>query len=203
MPSVDFSGESMFDNPSGTVIRRISDFNSEFGLDLGEIAAKRPARARLGARLRARSRRSRARRSSRCWCRWRKALLESDDLQSLLNTVMDMIFKYLPVERGLILLFDEDGNPVPKLTKFIEGADAQDIPISRTILKMVARAAGGADDLERARRRAAPRRQVDRHPRHPLGDVRPALEPASASSARCRSTRRSTSAASPKKISTC
>src|SRR5215218_6853849 len=37
MPSVDFSGESMFDNPSGTVIRRISDFNSEFGLDLGEI----------------------------------------------------------------------------------------------------------------------------------------------------------------------
>ena len=51
---------------------------------------------------------------------------------------MDMIFKYLPVERGLIILFDEDGNPVPKLTKFIEGADAQDIPISRTILKMVA-----------------------------------------------------------------
>ena len=67
-----------------------------------------------------------------------RALLESDDLQSLLNTVMEMIFKYLPVERGLIILFDEDGKPVPKLTKFIEGADAQDIPISRTILKMVA-----------------------------------------------------------------
>src|SRR5439155_19353774 len=67
-----------------------------------------------------------------------KALLESDDPNTLLNTVMEMIFKYLPVERGLILLFDEEGNPVPKLTKFIEGADAQDIPISRTILKMVA-----------------------------------------------------------------
>src|SRR5260370_40526989 len=51
---------------------------------------------------------------------------------------MDTIFKYLPVERGLILLFDDEGNPVPKLTKFIEGADAHDIPISRTILKMVA-----------------------------------------------------------------
>jgi adenylate cyclase len=42
------------------------------------------------------------------------------------------------VERGLILLFDENGDPVPKLTKFIEGAEGRDIPISRTILKMVA-----------------------------------------------------------------
>src|SRR5215210_8954308 len=45
MPSVEFTGESMFDNPSGTVIRRISDFNSEFGLDLAEAlgsAAQRP-----------------------------------------------------------------------------------------------------------------------------------------------------------------
>src|SRR5437667_6912467 len=36
LPSVAFSSESMFDNPSGTVIRRISDFNSEFGLDVAE-----------------------------------------------------------------------------------------------------------------------------------------------------------------------
>jgi adenylate cyclase len=67
-----------------------------------------------------------------------KALLETADLNSLLNIVMEMIFKYLPVERGLLILFDEEGNPVPKLTKFIEGADGRDIPISRTILKMVA-----------------------------------------------------------------
>ena len=40
LPSVDFSGDSMFDNPSGTVIRRISDFNSEFGLDLAEAQQK-------------------------------------------------------------------------------------------------------------------------------------------------------------------
>ncbi|MEO6486639.1 MAG: FHA domain-containing protein, partial [Thermoanaerobaculia bacterium] len=39
LPSVDFSAQSMFDNPSGTVIRRISDFNSEFGLDMAEAAA--------------------------------------------------------------------------------------------------------------------------------------------------------------------
>src|SRR6185503_12976432 len=67
-----------------------------------------------------------------------KAMLQSEDLNSLLETVMDMIFRYLPVERGLIILLDAEGNPVPKLTKFLDGADQQDIPISRTILKMVA-----------------------------------------------------------------
>lgn len=137
MPSVDFSGESMFDNPSGTVIRRISDFNSEFGLDLGEIAQQASVRPLSEPGVHAEPAVTREK-IFQVLVQVARALLESDDLQSLLNTVMEMIFKYLPVERGLILLFDDDGNPVPKLTKFIEGADAQDIPISRTILKMVA-----------------------------------------------------------------
>src|SRR5207247_9244866 len=67
-----------------------------------------------------------------------KALMQTEELNTLLAIVMDMIFKYLPVERGLLILFDEEGNPVPKLTKFMDGSDAHDIPISRTILKMVA-----------------------------------------------------------------
>jgi adenylate cyclase len=137
MPSVDFSGESMFDNPSGTVIRRISDFNSEFGLDLGEIQQSAAARPLSEPGFKPEPSVTREK-IFQVLVQVARALLESDDLNSLLNTVMDMIFKYLPVERGLIILFDEEGNPVPKLTKFIDGADAQDIPISRTILKMVA-----------------------------------------------------------------
>ena len=132
-PSVAFSNESMFDNPSGTVIRRISDFNSEFGLDPQEMLKTRlpsePGTKPVGV--------SREK-IFQVLVQVAKALLESDDLNTLLKTVMDMIFKYLPVERGLILLFDAEGNPIPKLTKFKEGADTQDIPISRTILKMVA-----------------------------------------------------------------
>jgi adenylate cyclase len=127
-PSVDFSDESMFDNPSGTVIRRISDFNSEFGLDLSEIAGVRAqkvaaddSREKIFAVL----------------VQVARVLLESEDLSSLLNTVTDIIFKYLPVERGLLILFDEQGNPVPKVARFREGSIEQDIPISRTILKMV------------------------------------------------------------------
>jgi adenylate cyclase len=137
MPSVNFSGDSMFDNPSGTVIRRISDFNSEFGLDLAdaaEDAAVRPLSEPGFAQPPAVTREK----IFQVLVQVAKALLQSDDLNTLLQTVMDMIFKYLPVERGLIILFDEAGNPVPKLTKFIEGADGGDIPISRTILKMVA-----------------------------------------------------------------
>src|SRR5438874_3510815 len=137
LPSVDFSGQSMFDNPSGTVIRRISDFNSEFGLELGELAQP-PAAARAIAEPGKVEPAVTREKIFQVLVQVAKALLQSDDLNTLLNVVMDMIFKYLPVERGLILLFDETGNPVPKLTKFIDGADAQDIPISRTILKMVA-----------------------------------------------------------------
>ncbi len=134
-PSVNFSNESMFDNPSGTVIRRISDFNSEFGLDLAE--AQKPV-PRIPSEPGLKAVQASRERIFQVLVQVAKALLETDDLNSLLNIVMEMIFKYLPVERGLLILFDGEGNPVPKLTKFIEGADARDIPISRTILKMVA-----------------------------------------------------------------
>ncbi len=136
LPSVDFNADSMFDNPSGTVIRRISDFNSEFGLDIAELADKGPLTrppSQPGIREPAVSREK----IFQVLVQVAKALLASEELQVVLTTVMDIIFRYLPVERGLIILFDEDGNPVPKLTKFIEGAEQQDIPISRTILKMV------------------------------------------------------------------
>jgi adenylate cyclase len=133
-PSVNFSNESMFDNPGGTVIRRISDFNSEFGLD-AKPAPRVPSEPGIKPIEPAAVSRERI---FQVLVQVAKALMESDDLNSLLSTVMEMIFKYLPVERGLLILFDEEGNPVPKLTKFIEGADATDIPISRTILKMVA-----------------------------------------------------------------
>ena len=137
MPSVDFSGESMFDNPSGTVIRRISDFNSEFGLDLGAFE-QQPAAARMPSDPGKPEPSVTREKIFQVLVQVAKVLLQTEELNPLLNAVMDIIFKYLPVERGLIILFDEEGNPIPKLTKFIEGADAHDIPISRTILKMVA-----------------------------------------------------------------
>lgn len=126
IPAIGFSEESPFDNVSGTVIRRISDFNSEFGLEATpqpdrQAPGKADTREKIFAVL----------------VQVAKVLLESDDLSQVLRTVMDLIFKYLPVERGLLVLFDEEGNPIPRTTKFSEGSD-EEIPISRTILKMVA-----------------------------------------------------------------
>ncbi len=136
LPSVDFSDQSMFDNPSGTVIRRISDFNSEFGLDLADAAQQAQQRPPTPPGTPAPT--VTREKIFQVLVQVAKALLQSDDLNSLLNTVMEMIFKYLPVERGLIILFDENGQPVPKLTRFLDASEARDIPISRTILKMVA-----------------------------------------------------------------
>ncbi len=138
MPSVDFNASSMFDNPSGTVVRRISDFNSEFGLDLAEIIDSKSPVTRPPSQPGLREPAVSREKIFQVLVQVAKALLSSEELQEVLTTVMDIIFRYLPVERGLIILFDEDGNPVPKLTKFIDGAEQQDIPISRTILKMVA-----------------------------------------------------------------
>jgi adenylate cyclase len=136
-PAVDFSDESPFDNPTGTVIRRISDFNSEFGLDVADIArgGRTSIKSDPGA---APSTQVTREKIFAVLVQVAKVLLQSEELNSVLNTVMDIIFKYLPVERGLLILFDEEGLPVPKLAKFSEGSDEQEIPISRTILKMVA-----------------------------------------------------------------
>ena len=137
LPSVDFAAGSMFDNPSGTVIRRISDFASEFGFDVSETARPRLP-SEPGVRVDPGVPAVTREKIFQVLVQVAKALLQTDELEPLLNTVMDMIFRYLPVERGLIILFDEAGEPVPKLTKFNEGADQRNIPISRTILKMVA-----------------------------------------------------------------
>ncbi len=133
VPSVDFSDDSPFEDTSGTVIRRISDFNVEFGLDEGQTPE--PAESAAAA-TGAPGPVSREKILS-VLVQVAKALMQSEELNSVLNTVMDIIFKYLAVDRGLLILFDDDGNAVPQLTKFREGSENEEIPISRTILKMV------------------------------------------------------------------
>src|SRR6202022_2027156 len=85
-PSVNFSNESMFDNPQGTVIRRISDFNSEFGLDLAE-AQKPVPRIPTPAGLMRPEEVSREK-IFQVLVPVAKAMLQSEDLNSLLTVVM-------------------------------------------------------------------------------------------------------------------
>src|SRR5947208_13522393 len=113
MPSVDFNADSMFDNPSGTVIRRISDFNSEFGLDIAEALDNKAPVTRPPSQPGIREPAVSREKIFQVLVQVAKALLASEELQVVLTTVMDIIFRYLPVERGLIILFDDEGNPVP------------------------------------------------------------------------------------------
>ena len=65
------------------------------------------------------------------------ALLE--DLEPVLEKVMDLVFTHLRVDRGFIVLFDDEGEPKLELFRATEpeGGEATDVPISRTILDLV------------------------------------------------------------------
>jgi len=72
-----------------------------------------------------------------------KTLISADELEAVLEKVMDMIFEYLPVDRGFLLLMDETGElktrvarvKSSRMTTTAEG----DVPFSRTIVDMVVR----------------------------------------------------------------
>jgi adenylate cyclase len=72
-----------------------------------------------------------------------KTLISADELEAVLEKVMDMIFEYLPVDRGFLLLLDETGDlktrvarvKSSRMTTMAEG----EVPFSRTIVDMVVR----------------------------------------------------------------
>jgi adenylate cyclase len=72
-----------------------------------------------------------------------KTLISANDLETVLEKVMDLIFEYLPVDRGFLLLSDEKGElrtrvarvKSARMTTTAEGES----PFSRTIVDMVVR----------------------------------------------------------------
>ncbi len=72
-----------------------------------------------------------------------KTLISADELETVLEKVMDLIFEYLPVDRGFLLLIDETGDlktrvarvKSSRMTSVAEG----EVPFSRTIVDMVVR----------------------------------------------------------------
>ncbi len=69
-----------------------------------------------------------------------KVLLQVEELHPVLEKVMDLVFAHLKVDRGFIVLYDEEGGePRLKLwrARKLEEGDEPEVPISRTILDMV------------------------------------------------------------------
>ncbi len=70
-----------------------------------------------------------------------KTLISADDLETVLEKVMDLIFEYLPVDRGFLLL-EEEGALQLRCRAFGSGSAATSdgsAPYSRTIVDMVMR----------------------------------------------------------------
>ena len=62
-----------------------------------------------------------------------QALLSSDSLDDVLEKVLDLVFKNLPVERGVIALYNEDDGVVPRISRSRLPNTSDTIRISQTI----------------------------------------------------------------------
>lgn len=117
--------------PQGTLIRPLTEFAAQYGLDSGARAEKRQAleeayENRIFGHL----------------TRLGSLLLAADSVDEVLERVMTIAFEALPVDRGFILLLDAAGEPVCELarsgTKVLTRPKTQ-VPVSRTILDLVMR----------------------------------------------------------------
>jgi adenylate cyclase len=111
---------------SATYLRPLSEFNLDYGLE-GE-----PSEAvskGVGARERV----------FEILVQVAKTLIQVEDLEPVLAKVMDVVFDHLLVDRGFIVLFDEEGQPRLELYRAKESEEGvtPEVPISRTILDMV------------------------------------------------------------------
>ncbi len=66
-----------------------------------------------------------------------RAIVGVLDLDQLLPKILDKSFELLPADRGVILLFDQDQNLVPRYVKHKSGAHDEQILLSKSILHEV------------------------------------------------------------------
>jgi adenylate cyclase len=109
---------------SATYFRPLSEFNQQFGLE-GEAAKP----AAVGERVRV----------FEILAQVAKTLIQVEELQPVLDKVLEVVFEHLPVERGFIVLFDDQGEPKLELYRARESGEGAtpEVPISRTILDTV------------------------------------------------------------------
>jgi adenylate cyclase len=111
---------------SATYLRPLSEFNQDYGLE-GEPSAA----VSRGAGVRERV--------FEILVQVAKTLIQVEELEPVLAKVMDVVFEHLKVDRGFIVLFDDQGQPTLELYRARESEDGvtPEVPISRTILDTV------------------------------------------------------------------
>jgi adenylate cyclase len=124
---------------TSTCIRPIAEFNLDFGLEKGESP---------GALVESTADRKRVvldvaykNKVFEILVQVAKTLISLEELETVLDKVVDLIFEYLPVDRGFLLL-EEKGGLQLRISRFKSGQRMTtdgSLPYSRTIVDMVVR----------------------------------------------------------------
>ena len=120
---------------TATCIRPISEFNLDFGLDKDAAAAPESTQNRKRAVLDV----AYKNKVFEILVQVAKTLISAEDVEAVLAKVMDLIFEYLPVDRGFLLL-EERGQLQLRLSRFRSGHRATSdgsAPYPRSIVDMV------------------------------------------------------------------
>ena len=123
---------------TSTCIRPIAEFNQDFGL---EKAVAVPSTDSTADRKRVVLDVAYKNKVFEILVQVAKTLISLDDLETVLDKVMDLIFEYLPVDRGFLLL-EEGGKLELRISRFKSGQRMTtdgSLPYSRTIVDMVVR----------------------------------------------------------------
>ena len=122
---------------TSTCIRPISEFNQDFGLEkaIPSLSDSTADRKRVVLDVAYKNK------VFEILVQVAKTLISLDDLETVLDKVMDLIFEYLPVDRGFLLL-EEQGQLQLRISRFKSGQRMTtdgSLPYSRTIVDMVVR----------------------------------------------------------------
>ncbi|MEX0880926.1 MAG: adenylate/guanylate cyclase domain-containing protein [Thermoanaerobaculia bacterium] len=135
-PTVSRPGRGGLIDSTSTRIRPIAEFNQDYGLERGVASVTDSTAERKRVALDA----GYKNRVFEILVQVAKALISADDLATVLEKVMDLIFELLPVDRGFLLLDEESGALQLRISRFkskkrmtSDGAT----PYSRTIVDMV------------------------------------------------------------------
>jgi adenylate cyclase len=117
---------------NATIVRPLSDFAEAFGLAGTKTSPLPPEASDLDY----------ANRMLGYLTRLGRILIDADSVDNVLTRVLDIAFEALPVDRGFILLSDEQGELVCELMRIKERVElhpSEEVPVSRTMLRAVMR----------------------------------------------------------------
>lgn len=129
------SEEKPLHEGAGTIVRSVKDLSSLLQSEPAPAASPAAARPERLARVES------ANRNLQILARVARALITVEPLHELLEKVMELVFENIPVERGFLMLYEEEaGRLVPQVVKRKDhDTDLANITISKTIADRVFR----------------------------------------------------------------